>query len=303
MNKHISTIKINLSSLFKRLLETFRYSLTSPNERIIIGGYVHVYNNKIKHVNYGDDLSYYLLKELSGNKIFHYENLLFGSSRNHILCIGSIIESWSNPKSIIWGSGLMYSDKPLTLKPKEVRAVRGPLTRKLLLDQGVECPEVYGDAALLLPLIYEPMVGKKYRYGIIPHYIDWDTDNVEILVNNLENCKLINMAEYNHWHDLINDICECECILSSSLHGLIISDAYKIPNVWIEFSNKILGNKFKYMDYFQSVHRNVLSPVVVNSAECVNEIKGFEDNYELIDIDLDALLKGAPFEIKQNFMK
>ncbi|MEZ7867221.1 MAG: polysaccharide pyruvyl transferase family protein [Paludibacteraceae bacterium] len=299
----MSTFKVNLSSFTKRLVETFRYFLTSSNERIVIGGYVHVYNNKVKHVNYGDDLTYYLLKELTGSKIFHYENLFFPNSRTHILCIGSIIESWSNPHSVIWGSGLMYRDKPLLEKPKEVRAVRGPLTRKLLLDQGVRCPEVFGDPALLLPLIYEPVVRKKFRYGIIPHYIDWNNYKVEMLANNLENCKLINMAEYDHWQDLINDINECECILSSSLHGLIISDAYKVPNVWIEFSDKILGNQFKYMDYFQSVKRNVTATVVVDSLDCIREFQKFETTYEDIEVNIDVLLKSAPFKIRKKFLQ
>lgn len=296
-------LKIKLASFYERFTETLRYYLTSARGRIVIGGYVHVYNNKVKHVNYGDDLTFYLLKELTGKKIFHYDKLFFQNSRNNLLCIGSIIHNWSNPKTIIWGSGLMYNDKPLMHKPEKVLAVRGPLTRKRLLEQGVECPEVYGDPALLLPEIYKPAVQKKFRYGIIPHYIDWNNEKVKILTSTLDNYTLINMAVYNDWRDIINQICECECILSSSLHGLIISDAYRVRNVWIEFSDEILGNKFKYIDYFQSVNRKVFSPIVVDSLDSINEIIQAESTYELVDIDVDSLLNSAPFELSHNFRK
>lgn len=299
----LSLLKMKLAGFYERLTETLRYYLIPKKERIVIGGYVNVYNNKIKHVNYGDDLTYYLLKELTGKKIFHYEKLFFQDSRNNILCIGSIIHNWSNPKAIIWGSGLMYNDKPLMHKPEKVLAVRGPLTRKRLLEQGVECPEVYGDPALLLPIIYKPVVKKKFRYGIIPHYIDWNNEKVKMLASNLDNYTLINMALYDDWRDIINQICECECILSSSLHGLIISDAYKVPNVWIEFSDEILGNKFKYMDYFQSVNRKDLSPIVVESLESINEISEAERAYELLDINVESLLNSAPFKLSHNFHK
>ena len=93
--------------------------------------------------------------------------------------IGSIIESLANKESIIWGSGAMYGgEKVLYEKPKKVLAVRGPLTRKYLLSQGVDCPEVYGDPALLLPKIYNPLIEKKYKLGVIPHNIDFENEHL-----------------------------------------------------------------------------------------------------------------------------
>jgi pyruvyltransferase len=70
------------------------------------------------------------------------------------MVIGSIIGWMTNKDSIIWGSGVREPDNPLPAIPRKVLAVRGPLTRKYLISQGVECPEIYGDPALLLPKIY-----------------------------------------------------------------------------------------------------------------------------------------------------
>ena len=57
-------------------------------------------------------------------------------------------------------------------KTKKIHAVRGPLTKAKLDSEGIACPEVFGDLALLMPEIYDPSFKKKYKVGILPHYVD-----------------------------------------------------------------------------------------------------------------------------------
>ncbi|MFD1079906.1 polysaccharide pyruvyl transferase family protein, partial [Longispora fulva] len=52
------------------------------------------------------------------------------------------------------------------------------------------------------------------------------------------------------------EILECEKVLSTSLHGLIVAHAYGIPAVWVKMSDKIFGNDIKYADYLESVGLN-----------------------------------------------
>ena len=141
----------------------------------------------------------------------------------------------SNKKSIIWGSGLLYPEQRIKAPPLKVYAVRGPLTREYLVSYGVNCPEIYGDPALLFPLFYKPIVEKRYKYGIIPHF----RDKQSVLLQQYrqdENVLIIDVENVKPWHKFIDDIASCDFIISSSLHGIIISDAYKVPNIWVEFS-------------------------------------------------------------------
>lgn len=283
--------------LVRRVIETFRYYTTSSKNRFLLSGYVYVFNDKLTHSNFGDDLSYYLIKELTGKKIFNNCYLFFNKRRENILCIGSIINDWSNAQSIIWGSGIMYENRKVYERPKSIRAVRGPLTRKLLLQQGFTCPDIYGDPALLLPMIYKPNVQKKYKYGIIPHIIDYNTPIIKKLAEHIGNCRIISMSKYTSWQSKIDEICECECIISSSLHGLIISDAYKVPNVWVKFSDKIFGGEFKYLDYFASVGRTSNGPIWVESLDAFGLIEKERSNYVFPLINVERLLEVAPFEV------
>lgn len=54
----------------------------------------------------------------------------------------------------------------------------------------------------------------------------------------------------------LKEISQCKYIISTSPHGLIIADSHEIPNCWCEVSDKILGNNFKFHDYFSSFGTN-----------------------------------------------
>lgn len=200
----------------------------------------------------------------------------------------------------------MYGDRPISSKPLKVLAVRGPLTRKYLIEQNISCPEIYGDPALLLKFLYKPKYNKKYKLGIIPHYIDSNNEHlIEYIHREKELVKFIDIQHYNNWNEFIDQICSCEYIVSSSLHGIIVADTYNIPNVWIEFSNLVAGNGFKFHDYFASVKRDVLNPFVIKEKIETSKLLSFKNEWKPINIDLEGLISNCPFtnlkKIIQNF--
>ncbi|WP_372793012.1 polysaccharide pyruvyl transferase family protein [Lutibacter sp.] len=242
--------------------------------------------------NLGDILSPIIANYFGSKKI---KRISKRSSKNneHYFMIGSIIER-CNKNSIIWGSGLMYANSILKEFPKKILAVRGPLTRSRLIELGIPCPEVYGDPALLLPEVYpntNPLV--KYKLGIIPHFRDKENSWLKAHFYKNMDIKIIDIQNKNPLK-VVDEILECEKIISSSLHGIIISDAYKIPSVWFEFSNLVEGSGFKFRDYFKSVGRLDEKPYQLTDFKNLDQILDVFQEYE-IEIDLEKLKKTFPF--------
>ena len=278
--------------ILKKVPETIRF--LCAKEKILLNVWIRLSNNKLEHFNLGDELNFYIIKAFSNKPIFNLPCILCKGHEN-IMFIGSIIETHTNKNSIIWGSGAMYGgDRNLNEHPKRVLAVRGPLTRKYLLSQGIDCPEIYGDPALLLPRLYKPQRNVKYKLGVIPHYIDSENEYLSELKKDNE-VKIISLSGYEHWHNVIDEICQCDFIVSSSLHGLIISDAYGIPNMWIKLSNNISGGDFKYHDYFMSVNRTISKAFVINHHISKEELVKYKEQYQPIILNMEKFLEVSPF--------
>lgn len=241
--------------------------------------------------NWGDALNPFLAKLISGKDINHIE-LNDTSNILRISMIGSILNSINNENLIVWGSGFIAKTNNLSKPPKRICAVRGRFTRDLLLNQGYDCPEIYGDPALLYPNFYSPKIHKKYKIGILPHYIDYNHEWVKKVKSNKE-VLVINILE--GINKVVDDILSCDCIISSSLHGIIAADSYNIPSLWVEFSDKVIGNGFKFRDYFSSVNRIDTTPIKIDTTTKLADIMNQFYDYK-IDIDLEKLYNSCPFK-------
>ena len=164
-----------------------------------------------------------------------------GSEQGKILLVGSVI-SRMKENDVVIGSGLIKDTTMKVPKGARVLAVRGPLTRNRLSPKP---PKVYGDPAILMPLIYYPDVKKTKDYGVIPHFIEKEKYGNEII-----DIK-------GDWKEVINQVLACRMIYSSSLHGIVIAEAYGIPAVWLPPGKGIIGGRFKFKDYFLGTGRRV----------------------------------------------
>ena len=281
-----------------KVLNTLYYITVYGSTGIVMNAWVFLRFGKIRHRNFGDELNYYILKSLTRMPVSNYTDICSWGRKGKpdLLFIGSLVEDFTTPDTVIWGSGALYGgNRPLRNKPRKVYAVRGQLTRKYLLDNNVDCPEVYGDPALLCPLLYIPSLEKKYKIGMIPHVDELNHNVVKSLEE--KGIHIIKLVGYDDWHYVIDEICQCEIILSSSLHGLIIADAYGVPNVWVTISGKLLGGTFKFFDYFSGVGRTTSSPFELTEDVSMAELQIKCKDYSPITFDADKFIKAAPIKI------
>jgi len=240
-------------------------------------------------------LSPVIIEILSGKRVVNKYHIINLFNRPVYSVIGSILNNTKYSNHWIWGSGFISESGKIIKKPRGVLAVRGPLTRNKLLEQGIECPPIYGDPALLCSLLYKPNVNKRYKLGIIPHYIDI----FDPLLNRFRNeSGLIIIDIESGIKDVIDHINECDFIASSSLHGLIISDAYGIPSTWIKISDRIVGSDFKFEDYFASIGRKDNKAMIITDSTTIDDICSIQSDSE-VNIDLEELLNTCPFIRKE----
>src|SRR3972149_1253525 len=209
--------------------------------------------------NFGDTLNVELVKLISG-QVPTIVNNQFTNPNNELIymVIGSIL-GWSDTNTEIWGSGFIQENQKI-IPPKHIYAVRGELTRNELLSQGIKCPKIFGDPALLMPSFYNPTIEKKYDLSIILHHIDKPLK--ETLRLKYPKVHFIDIQQ--NVYKFIDEVLASKAVASSALHGLICSDSYNIPNIWIKVSDNILGNDFKFYDYFTSTKREDTVPLILN---------------------------------------
>lgn len=195
--------------------------------------------------NAGDAASAVIVSELGGEEVLVVGEEPCGAP--NLIAIGSILH-WADPNSVIWGTGLIHEGVPL-IPPRALYAVRGRLTRDVLHAQGVICPEMFGDPAILMPRVRPRRDARTAEIGFVPHYVDLDSD----FVKRARAAGVPIIDPLQPLDDYLLQLGACRNIISSSLHGIIFAHAYGIPAAWLRLSDRILGNGFKFRDYYSSI--------------------------------------------------
>ncbi len=241
--------------------------------------------------NFGDALNVFLVEYLSGKKVMPSRYVKNKNAPIYAV-IGSILH-WADEGAIVWGAGLI-SDQVKAPEGLHIKAVRGPLTRDLLKAQGqMNCPNIYGDPALLMPLIYRPDRTSTYQYGILPHYSDKKHPALKDL-KHLCSTLLMDIQTGANVLPLIDQILSCKVIVTSSLHGLILAHAYGIPCVWVNFFGNLLGGTFRFRDYLMSVGKDTLQPLEIKEKIYEDELLENLDDRPTA-WDPSALIEACPF--------
>jgi teichuronic acid exporter len=300
----IVVLVLNVSLLYLVDKEIFKSTRKIVMFEKLVNSLLILFNKKYKvgrwynyKENWGDGINPVLVQALYGKKMVHI-NTVFNIFRLPVYsCVGSIINVFpKNKRIIIWGSGVANPDLPLKFIPKDVRAVRGPLTLEYLKKHGVSCNPVFGDPVLLLRRIYDPTnIVKKYKYGVICHYEDItpELDNGIATCETILNIKII--QDLTDPYQIINQVLSCEKIVSSSLHGLILADLYEVPNSWIFFNN-FEKSTFKFFDYYQSLNVHTNKPHIIEESKLIENLENLDFKINKITLDLDLLYNSSPFK-------
>lgn len=240
--------------------------------------------------NLGDYLSTVIVEWLC--KIYGVDQNKMLPTTKHLYAVGSILNK-GYQNATIWGSGFAYKLRGIRAvlhyfpyRKLDIRCVRGPLTRQMLKELGHSCPEVYGDPVVLMPMIYSPKVGSKLEYTIIPH-ISKEREIRQIYGN--KHVLSMNTQDYK---TVIDTICSSKIVVSSSLHGIILAEAYGIPAVFIQDRDEKFN--FKYEDWYQSTGRECRR---VKTIEEGLKVDLFPIEKGKLDIMKDVLVNNFPKDL------
>lgn len=189
--------------------------------------------------NFGDALNSWILDRLG------VQHQWAEAVDADVVMAGSILHKlprrWNGA---VIGAGELYG-KARDLSCASVYALRGHLTEGLA---GLPNKVPLGDPGLLVPL-WVPTPPAKHALGVIPHWSDKELGRKYSYGHVIDVSRPVG--------EVLNEIALCKRVIASSLHGVIVADAFGIPRRAelppSALSNRWEGGDFKWRDY-QSIY-------------------------------------------------
>lgn len=218
--------------------------------------------------NFGDLIGPYLVSKISKKPVYN----IFHSRFPGFMTVGSILQRIDRPGMVVWGSGLIEKPKKGLIKrlrkyKPNVLSVRGTETANILNEAGIVVREMdaLGDPALIMPLFYQATIRKNTaRVLLCPHFT-----HKRIFYDAFADQKEVGIVDVQKDLELVIDsICSSAVCISTSLHGIIISQAYGVPWIWLEIiDNNVKGDDFKFRDFFSTLETSQVTHVKIKSED------------------------------------
>lgn len=231
-------------------------------------------------VNFGDRLADIIVRQMLFKHGLSLDDQVKVPQR--LLAAGSVLH-FATTGDHIWGSGWNGKIPAREFKAQalHIHAVRGPLTEEFLVGRGIAVPKIYGDPGLLIPHIFNNRfkVCAEVDYMFVPNLHDLSA------VKHQSNV----VSPLWGWNLVVANILKAKLVLASSLHGLIVAEAFGIPARYVRLSQT--EDLFKYKDYYLGSGRTEAEFAVANSIAEGLEMGGAQ----LPRYDATALLEAFPF--------
>lgn len=260
-NNYPKVLKDKYAVKKKDVINRKRYKSGIKNKNLIKAWWVNF-------PNFGDQLTPFLLT------YFGYVPYYVPVDQASLISVGSLFEMVpSTFKGKFLGTGFIEEGKTKKFELATFIGVRGMLSKKRL-NLGDET--ILGDPGLLAHLLLSKRETKKYKLGILIHHKEFKIlslkKEIESFLKKYKNEVIFISVRSLDPIPVIKKIDQCEAIISSAMHGLIVADALQIPNKWIVFSNRLEGGDYKFKDYY-SVFGETPSPLFFeNSFPSLSEL-------------------------------
>jgi len=209
--------------------------------------------------NFGDTLSARVVAWISGREVVNVR-----PRSAELFAIGSLIhvlaKHFTEPpkrphRPILWGTGVL---NPIFrrefLDNLDIRLMRGPVGAAICRIPAT----AFGDPGLLAPEALGPAETRQDRVVVIPHHSQADDPALAAMVASDPRLHLVDPRQSPEV--VCAAIASAAHVVSASLHGLIVADAYGVANSWMDPAAQGL---MKYHDYAASVGRYMLAPVAI----------------------------------------
>ncbi|MFE0754597.1 polysaccharide pyruvyl transferase family protein [Inquilinus sp. NPDC058860] len=232
--------------------ETIRALAASVRQRQIVPLTWVAATREQDYVNLGDALSAVMVSLLSGLPV---EHVAHESRRLRMAAVGTIGHSLKEGEVVVWGTGSSRwrnpsapADQRMAVAPLpgtrlHIAATRGPVSRRILGEENAVGPAVYGDPVWLLPQFYPGPPRKKWKLGVIIHLADLQDRSFEVrpkaehiryqvpaeLAGDVKLIHTVTPIGLDGMRARLDEILECERIVSTSLHGMVFAESYGIP--------------------------------------------------------------------------
>jgi hypothetical protein len=204
------------------------------------------------YANLGDALSPVIIAALSRLPVVRRD---FDYPGPRLAAVGTIGHAQRNGTVHFWGTGMDGSINPACPKRGysrpantefRIHAVRGPYTGQILRREGMAVPAAYGDPVWFLPKLFAAKVPAEYELGVVLHISEIEEYTPAARARPIyrryqvpkalgASIRIINTVTETSVAALeakVRDMLGCRRIASTSLHGLVIAEAYGIPCTW-----------------------------------------------------------------------